>query len=116
MTETVEGSAGFDYSRATMDEVIARSVELHPFALCAALRSAALDYEGYAKIAHERRVSGARVADRMAAECRKIANAIESCRWWEWGLTLSETIQAFHVACKLQAVPRDVRQAIAGRG
>lgn len=114
---TVVAASGIDFLTCTMDDVIARSILLHPTMLTDMLRSAARTHAE----ASGTMLDGpaVRMAREMATEAGEVALRVETGLLASAGdchcLTFSQRIIAFGAAYKLQCVPMSLALEIAAR-
>ncbi len=106
--------ADIDLNTCTMRNVVQRSCEMHPTLFAEACDAAARVHVDYANLGTTRSDT-ARIASIMAGELRTIARAAEVGSLQVHLLTVSQVVQAFHLACRLQCIPRHIAQAIAAR-
>jgi hypothetical protein len=102
-----------DFITCSADDVIRRSVTCHPSLYAENLRNVA-HIHAQAAIMSEHDTTAAKIASRLATECRAIAERIEAGDE-VIASTLSETIQAFSVAARLQLIPHAAAKDIIGR-
>jgi hypothetical protein len=102
-----------DFTTCSANDVIRRSVVCHPSLYAENMRNVA-HVHAQAAMACEHDTVAAKVAGRLAQECRQIAERIEAgdeviCA------TLSETIPAFNVAARLNCISHAVAKDIINR-
>jgi len=101
-----------DFMTCSADDVIARSLRLHPSLYAEALFAAANTHtQAAALMVHD--ATAREVAKRCAADCNNVALAVG--RGHLGTLSFGERIQAFTVACRLQCVNFALAKAIIGR-
>lgn len=103
-----------DFMTATMQDVIARSAAMHPSLMADALRNVASVHSQAAEtMRYDRSVQ---TAKDMAKAARDMARTLADTGSLDpAGLSFSETVIAFGVACRLQCVPHNVALDIAAR-
>ena len=102
-----------NYVTATMSDIIARSMLCHHSLFRDALIAAGQMHATYSHNTHSK--LAAHIALGMANDCRRMADEIDLDDFDAASLALSEKIQAFEVACKLQLVTHADKTTIAGR-
>ena len=110
-----------DFMTCSADDVIARSLRLHPSLYAEALFAAANTHtQAAALMVHD--ATAREVAKRCAADCHNVALAVGPPQaplltaWINLGtLSFGERIQAFTVACRLQCINFALAKAIIGR-
>ena len=101
-----------DFMTCSADDVIARSLRLHPSLYAEALFAAANTHtQAAALMVHD--ATAREFAKRCAADCYNVALAVG--RGHLGTLSFGERIQAFTVACRLQCVNFALAKAIIGR-
>jgi hypothetical protein len=103
-----------DFNTCTMNDVIQRSFVCQPSQLRAAMIAAAKVHIEYSNITAN--ASVALIALDMACSLDRMADAIEPGSFDVESLTLSDRVQAFHIAAKLQLVTYHTKREIAERG
>ncbi|MCW2317090.1 hypothetical protein M2322_002644 [Rhodoblastus acidophilus] len=107
-----------DFSKCSAVEVIQRSWVCHPSLFADGLKNAANIHGHYATTCHNAEAS--RIAEDCAKQCRVALTTLEDYPSGEGAAALKRGplgpfVQAFHVACDLQCVPRHLRGDIIGR-
>jgi len=102
-----------DFMTCSADDVIRRSIVCHPSLYAENLRNVA-HIHAQAAMACEHDTTAAKIASRLARECRTIAEHIEAGDEVIASGT-SETIQAFSVAARLQLIPHATAKDIIAR-